>query len=129
MDRPTDTVTLMGHEVELVQPSSYAVRAEITALASGGTSIRAAGAALGYCWGVQRRGMLGRVTPSACRHDPAVYGGAVVDRLVGLGVPLREVLDAGRVALALLCGHELVSEEEVREAVGFFEANEEGSTG
>ena len=119
--------TIGPHDLELVVPASYTVRVEVVTL-SIDSMVRAKGAALGYCWGVHHRGLLqGIPTPRQCRDVASVYGQAVVDGLIGKGVPLAEIMRAGGQALELLSSG-LVAEQEVEAAANFSGPPEGGST-
>lgn len=109
--------------VDLKPPGSYAIRSEIVA-AYAVNWRRGAAAALAACWKSSGRP---KTRYSQCDYSPLLFGGRVLDELIERGVPAEDVFAAGIKAFSLISGT-LVSEEEVREAEGFTERSEGGST-
>jgi len=110
-------------DVTLEAPSSVATRLDIVHLYYGnGVKNRSLFAALGVCW-------RGRGRPSAsyarCGHDPAVYGGKVLEELLMRkdGTTLEQIFEAGIAAMGKLSeavAH--LSGGDVKEAADFSEA-------
>lgn len=101
--------------VLLRKPASFMTSREVT-VALGSNALRGLGAALGACWGAKPL----RTTLAGCKYDMLAYGGAVVDELVGLGVPESDIYAAGSKAIDLVVAS-LPREEEVATAEGFTE--------
>ena len=88
-------------------PTSHAVRFEILALGRN-NPIRGMAAALGVCW-VHH----GRPSTKYNHHDPAAFGGAVLDELLARpSVDFAAVMEAGAKAYAML-GESILTEEEL----------------
>ena len=107
---------------QLRKPASFMSAREVT-VAVGASALRGLGAALGVCWA----GKALKASLSACKYDMLAYGGAVVDELVGLGVPEADIYAAGSKALDLVVAS-LPREEEVATAEGFTVGPTEPST-
>lgn len=114
------TVTLGGVEVELVAPTSAAARWDVYGAATTNAN-RAFAAALALCWSGKGKP---RARLAAHKYDPLAFGGAVLDELVARGIAVPEVLGAGLRAWQL-CGEGLITAEEVEDAEGFFDGEEE----
>ena len=106
-------VKLGKFTAELRKPASFMVSREVT-VALGANALRGLGAALGACWGSKPL----KATVAGFKYDMLAYGGAVVDELVGLGVPEADVYAAGSKAVDLIVAS-LPREEEVATAEGF----------
>ena len=101
--------------VLLRKPASFMSAREVT-VAVGSNALRGLGAALGVCWASKPL----KASLAACKYDMLAYGGAVVDELVGLGVPESDIYAAGSKAIDLVVAS-LPREEEVATAEGFTE--------
>jgi hypothetical protein len=101
--------------VLLRKPASFMSAREVT-VAVGSNALRGLGAALGVCWASKPL----KASLTACKYDMLAYGGAVVDELVGLGVPESDIYAAGSKAIDLVVSS-LPREEEVATAEGFTE--------
>lgn len=115
-------VKLGKHLVELKKPTSFMLSREVT-VACGINALRGLGAALGTCWS----GKPLKATLASCKYDTLAYGGAVVDELIGLGIPEADVYEAAGKALDLIVAS-MPREEAVASAEGFTAAAQEPST-
>jgi hypothetical protein len=121
MDNGTTTTKIGDTDIRLALPPSFAQRHEII-IAAGTNPQRAIFAALGVCW-------QGKDRPRAkYGFEPLVYGGAVLDELVGRGHKVAAMYDAGRAAFDLL-SMSVLTESEVSAAEDFTEPPPAGSTG
>lgn len=116
----TITIKLGERTIEGALPASYAVRHEV--VATGGQNVqRAFAAALGVCCPrVERMVSAQRPTKlsyEACNYQPLRYGGELIDALVGAGVPLAQVLEAGAECFRRMA-ETLITEAEVTAATG-----------
>jgi len=116
----TRTVTVGDREIPLRIPTSYAVRYDLL-VGFAVNPTRAWAAALGLCWtGPGRPG--GRYG-----HNVAIYGGNVIDELVGRGIKLVQLQAAGLAAFDFATD-DLVQVDEVAEEEGNSEAGGEASS-
>ena len=99
------------HSITLSPPRSMAVRWEVFSLGAH-SSLRASAAALAVCW----KGP-GKPTATLERHSWNVgrWAGAVLDELLGRGVPLDQIAGIGALAFTAL-SEGLMTEDEVVEA-------------
>lgn len=122
-DRPT--VTIGGQSIRLGRPASLAVRIDVIAAVST-SEVRGLAAALGICWEA------GSPRPPAqyakFRYDALRYGGAVLDALLGRGVPLGEIMTAGQEAFLWLA-ESVPTGDRVQAHEDFCEAPGPSSTG
>jgi len=109
------TVKLGGVDIRLAPPASPTVRWDIL-VHKPQNYLRANAAALGVCW-------RGKNPPKAnlgmCGYSIGMYGGKVLDELLGRGLEFSEINAAGETACALLVPG-LVSEQEVAAAEDYF---------
>lgn len=119
-----DDMTILGARVQFELPKSAAARWDVLAL-SGSNLRRAAAMALALCWP-----KLGRKVRQAgidyTGDNPAVFGGRVLDYLIGEGASLREVMAAGAQAIDL-CAHDLPGSDQIEAELGNSDGGE-GST-
>lgn len=116
---PLDTLTLSGLDgrdvvVSLRLPSSFARRWAVAGIAAR-IPPAAGAAALGLAWNAPR----GRAPRAAWTGDPALYGEAVIDDLMGRGLDYAAVCAAGMQALLFLLSSLGPKAEEVDKAEDF----------
>lgn len=116
----TITVQLGDMSVELRKPKSHAIRYEILAAADESNN-RAGTAALGVCWQAGPTGRKPTARYVKCKCNPLIYGGRVLDELVGRGIDYAELMNASLEAFRLLAS-DLLDAAEVEEAEDFSEA-------
>jgi len=116
MDNEKPTITLGGKPITIGKPRPSLVASVVTVAIHNETIAQAA--ALGMCWesGVER------APPAqyrAFKSNPQTYGEAVIDELTKRGVPLAEIVVAGRACLSWFWTMVITAEPaEVAEAVG-----------
>lgn len=114
MDKPT--VTLAGKEIIIGRPRPSFI-APVAVLAAHNETIAQA-AALGLCW---EFGTEPRKPADYRKHksNPQTYGEGVIDELTERGVPMPQIIVAGRECLAWLISMTITATEpEVKEAEG-----------
>ena len=114
MDKPT--ITLAGKEIVIGKPRPSFI-APVAVLAAHNETIAQA-AALGLCW---EFGTESRKPADYRKHksNPQTYGESVIDELTERGIPLPQIIVAGRECLAWLISMTITATEpEVREAEG-----------
>ena len=118
-------VRLGARVFDLVPPASYAQRHEVITAAMSNPQ-RGFAAALGACCPKLERAT--KVTYAGCGYVPLRYGGELIDALVSAKptpIPLPEILEAGGIAYRLIVDS-IISEDEVKEAVGNSETRKAG---
>lgn len=110
---PPDTVTLWGEPIKLRPPNDYAIKLEVVG-AWQRHYLRGPAACLAVCLPYLRRP---QVDHGEHGHDPLVYGGVYLHKLIESGLTAPQIIDAGKVAYRLL-NRGLVRAFEVKEAEG-----------
>lgn len=118
----SNKVKLGAHEVELIRPTSYAVREDIK---EAGTHSfhRVMYACIGLCWPKSERVL--KVSLAGCRYDVLAYGGEVSNALQAAGASTEEISAAGVIAYRLITRGKGISADEVSAAEDFSESEED----
>lgn len=121
MDEQQQKVQVGKHEFVLVLPTSMCARFEVSAAGTSRSKHRAYAAALALS---VRQLAAWVATPSETwagatyEYDPQTYGGHVIDYLSANGVPLKQIVAAGKVAWLAVTAS-LPSDAEVKAAEDF----------
>lgn len=110
-------------EFEAKLPDSFALRDDLVAGALDNWR-RASYASLGICCADLKI----KTSYRAANFNPLIFGGRVLDELVGRGMDRHEVMSAAIVVWAMV-SDSFVTEDEVAEETAFLEVAEAGSTG
>lgn len=124
------TVSMGGLDVRLHPPKSYATCYDVWICAATNER-RALAAALGVCWLEPSNPAIRAEHPERLRpggayessHNPAEYGGRVIDALIQRGVSMREISAAGAIAYGLVA-EVACPPQQVQAAADFSEAPE-----
>ena len=114
-----ETITLGGATWKPEPPRDFALSNDIVLLAQH-SLYRAFGAALAATW---RAGHRPKASFRACKYDAGMFGGQVLNELVGRGIPMEEIIVAGAVAYEAVASV-FVDATEVRAAEDFIGAAE-----
>jgi len=125
------SITIAGKEHPTAMPG-FSMREDITvAWSEAGTagswqhSRRALAAAIGACTTIPAAC---GVTYARAKYDPLGFGGHIYDHLRGQGASTQEIVEVGTPLMLAMLEDLFPREEEVAEAAGFTDADEDTST-